>query len=381
MKMSAMVSKFFHLFVFLAMITPVPGEAVPRVRNSHHSRHPAAMDLSGQTEGRWMRDSKGLTALFHHPDSAFPDGELSRTGITKQVVRRRKVKGHWVKRARTVHVARAKAFRDNRVLVHFPANLNWQEPIQLLVFFHGWNSAVAGDEPISEGLHLRETVACADRNTILVLPQGPLRAPSSSFGKLRTVAGLARFIQGLEAVLPPQPTGAPAAKDWISRIDRIVLAGHSGGGSSIAHLLNEGGQRGLDAGKGTDAERWVWDRLRTVVLLDATYGGLASFERWWLARSGRVLNSYFLEGTGTAPTSHSLAALALAHPGHEGSMDIEGIRVADLPGPIASAPHFRIPWYRLWRGLDASDGVCRWSQPRLAPNSQQTTTPSPTALP
>lgn len=297
------------------------------------------IDLSAKPpEKVWLTDDVGATTLVSHPWGAFPDGNLSRTGEGQG---RRRIP--------------ASAYRDDSTLVYVPYDLKPQQPIQLLVHLHGWRGLLTGDRPISESQHLRETVLCSQTNTILVVPQGPSNVKSSRFGNLESVEGFTAFLTHLPEVLPPGvlPDG------WLNRVDRVAVSGHSGGGSPIAKLLWDG--RRYDDGGGTPKERWAWDRLSTVILFDATYSGEGSYSRWWAAKDGRKLKSYYRERTSTAPVSLALAKLADEHPDRGGDLTVEGFTADEMPEPLRGDSHYSIPWYRLWDGLGAESGKCPWS--------------------
>jgi hypothetical protein len=317
---------------------------------------PPPLDLSGRVLGAWMHDDLGCTILLHHPHSAFPDSEFSRTGVRKMVMVRRKIKGRMVRRPEVRVVIPPAAFRDDRVLVFVPSAFSTTRPARLLVFFHGWKQRITTPDPVTEDLHLREIVASAPGNPILIVPQGPVDASSSSFGGLESVSGLTEFLLDLGELLPPLSSD-PAPGCLITDADAILLAGHSGGGQPIDLILMDGAGRALDReGPASVAERWVWDRINTVVLLDATYDGLDVLREWWRGRPGRILKSYFLVGTSTASVSRGLSALASECPERGQDLDIEGIRLVDLPPESQPTAHHDVPAKWMGRALGDTPG-------------------------
>jgi hypothetical protein len=314
------------------------------------------LDLSGKVLGAWMYDDLGCTILLNHPHSAFPDSELSRTGVRKTVMVRRKVKGKVVRRPELRVAIPPAAFRDDRVLVFVPSGFSATQPVRLLVFFHGWKQRITAPNPVTEDLHLREIVASAPGNPILIVPQGPVDAATSRFGGLESVSGLTEFLQDLDGLLPPLPTKSlPGC--LISEASTILLAGHSGGGSPIDLILMDGADRDLDReGPASTAELQVWDRVNTLVLLDATYDGLDVLREWWRTRPGRTLKSYFLVGTSTGPVSQGLMGLARERPDRWQDLDIEGIRLVDLPPERQATAHHDVPAMRMARALGDTPG-------------------------
>jgi hypothetical protein len=315
-----------------------------------------SLDLSGKILSAWMQDDLGYTIILKHPHSAFPDSELARTGVQKTVMVRRKVKGKVVRRPELRTSIPPAAFRDDRVLVFVPSSFSATQPVRLLVYFHGWKQRITTPNPVTEDLHLRETVASAPGNPILIVPQGPLDASTSRFGALESVTGLTVFLRDLDRLLPPLP--ADSLPDCLfSEAGTILLAGHSGGGYAIDLILADGAERALgQEGPASVPELQVWDRISTVVLLDATYDGLDVLRDWWRARPGRNLKSYFLVGTPTDPVSRGLAALARECPDRAQDLDVEGIRLADLPADRQGTAHHDLPVMRMGRALGGTVG-------------------------
>src|SRR5512140_3724013 len=157
----------------------------------------APLDLSGRTLSRWMQDSLGCTIIVRHPHAAFPDGYFSHYGVKRRVPVRRRIHGKLVSRSELRLVIPPAAFQDNRVLVFVPAGYRTDAPSRLLIFFHGWNARITDPGAITEDLQLRSTVAAARGNPVLIVPQGPVNAPASSFGRLESVAGLTKFLADL----------------------------------------------------------------------------------------------------------------------------------------------------------------------------------------
>ena len=331
----------------MALLFPPPAAAAPL---DHRGLPP--LDLSGRTLGRWMQDSLGLTIVVHHPGAPYPDGLFSRKGVLRSFVTRTKVRHRIVTHTERRLVAPPEAFRDDHVLVFLPTGFCPDAAASVILFFHGWNSAVVGSTPICEDLQLRATVAGAGGNYILVVPQGPLNAPASSFGRLELIWGLTDFMDELPDLLPPLPGDDGSGNAWLRNAGEIVLAGHSGGGNPIMMLVMDAADRDLDGqGEATPQERAVWSKVRRLIFLDATYDGLDPIGAWWAAREGRIIQSYFLKGTGTAEVSEGFAALAAQHPERREQMEIEGIRPEDLPPEEQETAHHDMPRRRFPQAL------------------------------
>ncbi len=120
--------------------------------------------------------------------------------------------------------------------------------------FHGHFTTAAA--ALTE-YRLAEQLVTSGRDAVLVVPQGPVRAPESSGGKLERPRGLERLhaeVTRLVAAELARPALVPG---------KVVLSAHSGGYQPAAGCLAHGGARVTD-----------------VILLDALYGFSSTFSRW-----------------------------------------------------------------------------------------------------
>lgn len=176
------------------------------------------------------------------------------------------------------HYGRAAHYQDSTVLIFIPEGFERGDSANYIVHFHGWWNSV---DSVLETFELPEQLAAAGKNAILVLPQGPKRAPDSNGGKMEQPGAFEALIQDVSRVaaqhlnlrsLPPR---------------HIVLSGHSGGYRAIGYILQQGG---------------LCQRIREVWLFDGLYGQLEKYAMW-LERGGpRLVLLYTNEG-GTLSTT------------------------------------------------------------------------------
>lgn len=176
-------------------------------------------------------------------------------------------------------------YSDGTVALFIPKGFHLTGPVDFVVHFHGWRHTVAGTLP---EYHLVEQFAAANRNAILIVPQGPYNAPDSFGGKLEDTNGFKDFMA--EAVEKLAARGVFPAKDCT--LGGIILSGHSGGYHVIASILDHGG---------------LTDHIREVWLFDALYGNEDNFVNWQKNERGRFLDIYTDHG-GTRENSESLIA-------------------------------------------------------------------------
>ena len=126
----------------------------------------------------------------------------------------------------------------------------------------------------------------ANRNAILVVPEGPRDAPDSFGGKLEDLDGFKKFMAEVLQTLRSR------GKLKKSEIGHIILSGHSGGYHVISGILDVGGM--------TDQVKEVW-------LFDALYGQTEKFTNWFGRAGVRFVNIY-TENGGTKKETENLMA-------------------------------------------------------------------------
>lgn len=188
-------------------------------------------------------------------------------------------------------------------LVYVPAGIDLSRPLDVLVFFHGYNgcaTAVASAVPVPchEGgprrgaLDLVGQVRASGRSVVLVVPQLAMEATHGDPGQLARVGGLHRLLGETLAALAPQ-LGAQRVEE----LGSVTLAAHSGGFVAALAALDRGGVA-----------------VRGVMLFDALYAGGPMLARWVAAGAEglpRTVVSVFA-GAESASASRELARLGQA---------------------------------------------------------------------
>lgn len=139
-------------------------------------------------------------------------------------------------------------YSDNTVALFIPRGFRETGSVDFVIHFHGWNNTVSGTLTT---FHLVEQLVASGKNAILVISEGPHRAPDSFGGKLEDPGGWKNFIAEVVATLR-------ARADFKNKdfdVGRIILSGHSGGYRVIAGILDRGGLP-----KNAD-EVWLFDAL------------------------------------------------------------------------------------------------------------------------
>ncbi|HEY3448189.1 MAG TPA: hypothetical protein VGK67_17670 [Myxococcales bacterium] len=183
---------------------------------------------------------------------------------------------------------------DDRVNIFVPDGFRDLGTVDLVVHFHSFNTTLASTLPFSR---YREHLYASGANAILVVPQGPVDAPSGNFGKLMRPGGLAALLDEVLVVLYREGRIAhPVVGD-------VVLTAHGSGYQAVA--LNLGFAQPFD--------------VTQVGLFDSLYGDETAFCDF--AKAGKRLRSNYTSSGGTAGHNQALAACLTG----------AGIAVADQP--------------------------------------------------
>ena len=177
----------------------------------------------------------------------------------------------------------AEHYSDSTVAIFIPAGFRATEALDCVVHFHGWNHDVAGVLPEYQ---LCEQLAASGKNAILIVPQGPYKAPDSFGGKLEDTNGFKLFMA--EALEKIRARGGLARTNF--SLGRVILSGHSGGYHVMAAILDHGG---------------LAEHIREAWLFDALYGNVENFVAWQKNQNGRLLNIYTDHG-GTREVTEQL---------------------------------------------------------------------------
>jgi len=192
------------------------------------------------------------------------------------------------------HTYRGEVFRaslhyaDNRVALIVPGGFRPGKQVDFVVHSHGWRAAL---DELLEKFKLVDQFRASGRNAVLVVPQGPLRAPDSFGGKLEDPDGLRNLLTEALAVLRARGVSGPAD------IGRVILSGHSGGYHAIAAMLDRGG---------------LPDSIREVYLFDGLYGETDKYLAWLKRGRGKLINIYTDDGGTKTESERMIDALGQA---------------------------------------------------------------------
>jgi hypothetical protein len=181
---------------------------------------------------------------------------------------------------------------DPTVLAFVPRHLRLAgRALDVVVFFHG-HGTTAREALVRH--QLREQLAESRQNAVLVVPQGPVRAADGDFGKLMRTGGLARLLGEVRELLAGARVSSvlgPTSCAGARRVDRVVVAAHSGGYRAGAAAVAHGGIE-----------------VREAWLFDALYGEAAAYRDWLLAAPSRRKLVTFAIGGEPLRESVALAA-------------------------------------------------------------------------
>jgi len=179
----------------------------------------------------------------------------------------------------------AEHYSDSTVAIFIPKGFRETGKIDFVVHFHGWQNNV---ESVLGQYKLIEQLVASGRNAVLVVPQGPWKAPDSFGGKLEDPGGFKRFMA--EVVETLRQRSNLTNKNF--GIGQIVLSGHSGGYQVISAILDHGG---------------LTPQVHEVWLFDALYAQTPRFLAWIDKKQGRFIDIYTERG-GTKDDSEQLMA-------------------------------------------------------------------------
>jgi len=163
------------------------------------------------------------------------------------------------------------SWSDPSVTIFVPHGLSTDGPLHGVTHLHGWYAEL--DRTVAAQA-LLEQASLSGRDAVLVVPQGPVNAPSGDFGQLSDPGGHAALATDVLAVLYRDGWYADAT------LGEQVLTVHSGGYSATADILDHGGMP-----------------VRAAHLFDAMYGSQSTYEDY--ALSGGLLRSVYTTYGGT----------------------------------------------------------------------------------
>ncbi|HET6485289.1 MAG TPA: hypothetical protein VFH83_02650 [Spirochaetia bacterium] len=174
---------------------------------------------------------------------------------------------------------------DSTVAVFIPPGIRRDLPVNLVFFFHGWNSSV---DDVQQRFDLYRQFAQSGVPALLVLPELAWNAPDSSGGKLEDPGGFTRMVTELLEAL--RGTG----EIGISAPGNIVLAGHSGAYRVIAQIL-------------TNAD--LAANVKEVWLFDALYDFADQYGAWIDRAATRFVSISASDGEQTTDVDKLIASL------------------------------------------------------------------------
>lgn len=172
-------------------------------------------------------------------------------------------------------------YNDSSVAVFIPKGFKPSARTNLVVYFHGWNNNI--DSALAQ-FKLIEQFCGSNKNAVFIFPEGPKNASDSFGGRLEEKDGLKNLLNDVLNYLKEK------RKVTSTKIDNIILAGHSGAYQVISFCLMRGG---------------VTPNISDVILFDALYGQTEKFAHWIENSKGRFINIY-TDGGGTKKESESL---------------------------------------------------------------------------
>ena len=176
-------------------------------------------------------------------------------------------------------------YGDPSVAVLVPHGLSLSRPVNLVFFFHGWNSTIDDEE---QRFDLYQQFAQSGVQALLVLPELARDVPDSYGGKLEEEGGFARLVDELLKVLRAK------GEIRVARAGAIVLAGHSGAYRVIAQILAHGGMAG---------------NIKDVWLFDALYDLTDQYDEWIQRTKGRFVSVSAEDGEETTDVDGLISSL------------------------------------------------------------------------
>ncbi|HRK30625.1 MAG TPA: hypothetical protein PLD59_06055 [Tepidisphaeraceae bacterium] len=200
----------------------------------------------------WQQSEAGEAAVFAFKSAPFPH-ESRNEGFTARDGAHFPAEQHYA--SRSVGLLIPKGFRDSST-------------ISFVVHFHGHRNSVGN---VMTQFRLLDQLHKSGVNAVLVIPQGPLNAPDSGFGRIEEAEGLKDLLaEALERLRGEGKTQA-------TEIERVVLTAHSGGYRATAGCLARGG---------------LGHKIKDVILFDATYGGLKEFAEFAAQPDTRLISIF-----------------------------------------------------------------------------------------
>lgn len=176
-------------------------------------------------------------------------------------------------------------YDNSSVDVLVPPGFHTNGPVNLVFFFHGWNSSI---DEVQQRFALYRQFSESGAQALLVLPELAWNAPDSYGGKLEQKGGFARMVRELLTVLKAD------GEISIACPGNIVLTGHSGGYRVIARILRCGD---------------LYANIKEVLLFDALYDLKDQYEGWIQSAAGKFVCVSAADGDETTEVNQLIASL------------------------------------------------------------------------
>jgi len=238
------------------------------------------------------------------------------------------------------------------VVVHAPPDFDATEPLDLVVFVHGWRGcarqlAQAGEVSCSSrgrplpGWDLAGRFDEAQVNALFIVPQLAFLRRSGSAGAFTQEGRFAAFLEEMLGAIRDR-IGPPST---LARVRSITILAHSAGYETTLALLSRGG---------------VANKIRSIVLFDALYRGHLRFADWVAEPATperRLISLHGRQGR-TVSQSLMLAARLRDGLGDELSVHAEGslstlIQSHRVVVAHAGVPHGDVPAHHMAEVLRA----------------------------
>lgn len=123
-------------------------------------------------------------------------------------------------------------YTDDSVLVFVPHGLSDRGDLNVVAHMHGHNAVL---EDVVADQYIVEQHALSGRDAVLIVPQGPVSAADSDFGRLDEAGAFGVLVRDVVSVL--------YRDGWLTRpvTGRMAVTSHSGGYAVTANILEHGG--------------------------------------------------------------------------------------------------------------------------------------------
>jgi hypothetical protein len=224
-------------------------------------------------DGSWEEGELGQTATFQMENAPYPHQSRDK-GYTMEEMYYPPRDSHYGYQFKPEFYPCDPHYINNDVGLFVPQGYRATEEVDLLFFFHGAYMDVSTSLQL-EDWALRKQVHGSGKNVILVIPQGPFKAPDIGGGKLEDPGGFQRLTTEVLEKLRKE------GKTTSTKPGRIVLSGHSAGYRIMTFCVEHGG---------------LEDHIREVYLLDGCHDRFEQFTLWTGRNRQARLLSIFTDG-------------------------------------------------------------------------------------